>query len=302
MILVTIVKVLVSIVLGIISGCIISDFIIVRRIIWPLTEEIITLGYENYLNGFSIWEYERSKTFCRLGYYIGHGLCYEASAVLMLMLKGRRKTRFVYGEAIHNPKDKFTDHCWVEVKVCGVWWAIDSVWLFPVPPIPIIFHRFLTRTYAVRKISDKEFFSHKIAVEMAERIKDPKTSYIFHDLVCFRRAYWENEAKNAKTMVIENNKGWHLATEEKNGICWNILLIDVFKVGRPVTQKIIREFVANDRRTLPKRRTFRRALILEDTIRRSREEARCLHEKTGNEIGINLLSFKTFKLTEIAPS
>ena len=197
-VIVTVIKVLVVATLGALTGILTNRFI-ERYILLPLFGEFIELGEESYLNGFPIWEYLRNQTFGRLGRYIWHGLCYEASAIMMLMLKGHRKTRFVYGEALSRTKFELVEHCWLEVKACGIWWAVDPTWIFPVRPMSILFHRLLVRSYAIRKIPDTEFFSHDIASEMAEVIRGPETSYIFHDLACFRRAYWNNKANNSKS-------------------------------------------------------------------------------------------------------
>ena len=261
-------------------------------------KKIIHLQKQSFLNGFKLWDWETHYAFLRLGSYIGHGLCYEASAALMLALKDHFKVRYVYGKTCG---EQGVRHCWVEAKAYGIWWALDSTWSIPTCfPAPTLVYRIITMTRVVRIVSEDDFFSHEIAAKMAEMVKNPRSSYIFHDLACFRQAYWRNDAEDCDEMVIENHEWWELFCEKKSG--WNLLLIDVFNSnGRPVTPRIIREFLTHENRLDPKRRSFRKALAIEKMVKRCRNEAAALHEKTGSPIEIEFTTKSTYKLTELAP-
>lgn len=282
------------------SAALISELYLVRSSIC-FCKKVINLQRSSYLNGFRVWDWEKNSTFYRIGEYVGHGLCYEASALLVLILRGHNKTRYAYGDSYKNPG---VLHCWVEAKAYGIWWVLDSTWLDPVcyPLLPPL-HRILTKTRAIRKIPEEDFFSHEIAVQMAEMIKNPRSSYIFHDLACFRRAYWRNVTNDCDQMVIETTD-WYGLSYAKEASGWNPFLIDVFKPsgGKPVTQRILREFVTHDNRFSPKRRSFRKAIVMGKTVNRCMDEASALHKKTGNTIEIEFSGITTYNLSEIVPS
>lgn len=264
-----------------------------------LEKEIIRLSNNAYLNGFKVWDFERNQTFKRLARYLGCGVCYEASVILMFLLKEHRKTRYVFGYAYSHSEKKVFCHAWIEIKAYGLWWVIDSTWWHPIRPMPRAAHYAKRRVRVVRKITDQELFSNENASKMAEMIKEPKTSYIFHDLCYFRWACWESDTDECKEMVFERLKEFELPTD---GEWQNLFHVDIFKKGRPITQEILAEFVAHDRRLLPKRRAFRRARTLAKTVSCCKEEMTKLREKTDAPMSVKFTSIKSFEILENAPS
>lgn len=293
----TILRCLIAALAGAATGVLIVQTL--TKIQSSLEKEIIGLSNNVYLNGFKVWDFEKNLTFKRLARYLGCGLCYEASIILVLLLKGHFKTCYVFGQAYSHSEKEVVHHAWVEIKAYGLWWVIDSTWGPPVCPILKPFHYLERKARVVRKITDQELFSTEVASKMAEMIKEPKTSYVFHDLCIFRWAYWRDSAGECKEIVFEGFEEIKLPT---NGQWQNLFYIDAFK--QPITQKILKEFVTHDRRLLPKRRTFRKARIIAKTVERSKREVKTWRKEhdSDNHLSIEFTSIKTFKLTECASS
>jgi len=76
-------------------------------------------------------------------------------------------------------------------------------------------------------------------------------------------------------------------------------LVGIFKKGRPITQRIIREFITREERKTPKKHTFRKAIALEHTMDRYYEEAQAWHEETGDQPVLRLTSLKTFEILSV---
>ena len=58
-----------------------------KPLIIKIMLKMLGAGEKVYLNGIPVWSYYDNDTFYRLGKYLGYGVCYESSALLMLMLK-----------------------------------------------------------------------------------------------------------------------------------------------------------------------------------------------------------------------
>ena len=232
--------------------------------LWMFTKRLgvknVNRSFETFLNGFPVWAYESNAVFFRLGKFLGHGLCYPASALLMLIWQDYPKTRYVFGESYNPTTREWGDHCWMELKAYGIWWAIDSTWRYPVCPVPRWWHKLEFLAKDVRKISHDEFFSHQIANQIAEGIKNPKTSYFFHELALFSKSTGSRDR-----MVLEV---YDIEKIDNTGSRVNPLIIGIYDTEKPITQKIIRQFILKDTRLLPKRRSFRRARAIDKLIRK----------------------------------
>lgn len=146
----------------------------------------VNRGLNTYLNGEKFWHYENGG-FTELGYYLGHGLCYEAAAMLMLVWQDWKQTRFVCGEAYSDTLQDMVPHAWMEVKAYGVWWVIDAGWFSPSHPVPRIWYILTEQAKVTQIIEHSEFFSHKTARDLANAIRNPDTSMCLHKLSNFSR-------------------------------------------------------------------------------------------------------------------
>lgn len=236
------------------------NYIYIYKLTIKLAHENIDRGCNTYLNGFQVWLYEGNGAFSRLGYYIGHGICYSISALLMLVWEDYKKTRYVFCKSYDLGRKKWIRHAWIEVKAYGIWWVIDPTWRYPVFPSPRWLYKINFLVKYERIISHDEFFSHPVAREIATGIKDPKTSYYFHDLSLFS-SY--TDCPNKMLLEICDIK----ETMTK-GLRVNPLLLSIYAKGRPVTQKILQQYVLKENRLMPKMRSFRRAQAIEKLIER----------------------------------
>jgi hypothetical protein len=289
---ITLFRFLVSSAVAIVAGLLLGK--IQWHVFMPrLAVKNVELGCATFLNGFQVWKFEAEGAFTRIGYYIGHGLCYEASALLMLVWKDWKKTRYVFGRAYSAEEHGWVEHSWMEVKAYGIWWVFDCTWLYPVHPVPRLIQRLENKAFAVRKIPHDEFFSYKTATSMADMIQKPETSYLFHDLCCFRRS---KELEGTKMMLMEYFDSTDFVPQ---GGRPNPLLIGIFKKGRPISQRIICEFLTRDSRKAPKKKSFRRARALEETMERYCDEAIRWQDTFGERPVLKLTSLKTFEILSV---
>lgn len=232
---------------------------------------------EFYLNGYQVWDYYDTQFFSRLGHYIGHGLCYESSALLMMLFRDKFNIRIIFGSCFSDQSYEMVDHCWVEVKHLGIWWAIDPIWYSKPLPIPRALFCFSNAPVYERIIEDKEFFSPEITRIMYQFLKKPETSYLLHNLVFFRRAIWKNDRD--KYMVHELFGEDYLDDLDGFGERDNIVVPDAFSSKKLVTQRIINEFLTNEHRKQPKAHTFRKANFIMKKVKQAREEYDRTHPK-----------------------
>lgn len=227
-------------------------FVYMHPLSFKLGVKNIRLGQETYLNGYPIWWYESYGTFSRIGHYIGRGLCYEMGALLMMVWKDHKKTRLLFCEIYDPGSGEWMDHCLMEIFAFGIWWVMDATWRYPVIPMPSICYFTLNKVETTRIISHEEFFSHDIVNQMARMIQCPVTSYLFNDLAIFAKCYNSSE----DLMIFEKYQIDKLVHRGNEAV---IALSGIFNRNRPVTQRIILEFLTHNERKSPKRRTFRRA-------------------------------------------
>ena len=151
-----------------------------------LSAENIRRCFNFFLNGFSVWELLATDFFYRIGKYLGHGLCYEVAALLMLVYRDYpEETRLVFADCMMDDGER-TDHAWFEFKAHHLWWAIDPAWYAPTPRLRIM-HKLMARARYERVIGNDEFWGNKLAQQFYQALKKPETSYLFYELSLFRR-------------------------------------------------------------------------------------------------------------------
>lgn len=272
-----------------------------KPLIFKIMSMVILASEKVYLNGIPVWTYYSNETFYRLGKYLEHGVCYEASALLMLTLKDYRKTRYVLGVA--KPKKQAIKHAWIEMKAYGIWWVLDSTWITSAVPIPKIVYRYHIKTRATRILSHKEFFSLELTQELAELIKEPETSFVFNNLAAFRR----NTNATNDCMLFEVYGSDFFKADESG---WSYWLINIFGPKKPMTPRILRDLVMKDTRKSPKMRTIRKAFAFSKTISQAIEDAKAYKETRGKKAVIlitspwaySLLSLEEAEEMGLAPS
>ncbi|MBR0424243.1 transglutaminase domain-containing protein [Candidatus Saccharibacteria bacterium] len=243
--------------------------ILTRYLYYPLTsrvgKRVIEKTLRVYLHGIPLWTYYENDTFPRLGSYLGHGVCYEASALLMLALRDYNNTRYVFADA-PTEKYKRADHAWVELKAYGIWWVLDPTWITSAIPMPNLIYKLLIRGKVTRRVSHQEFFNAKLSQDFAKLIENPSTSYIFNNLTAFRKV-----AKDRDRRMLWEAYGINCFESQKGK--WNPGLVGIFSDKKPITPEVIRDFVVRKKREMPKKRTIRKARTINTKVNRLFQEA-----------------------------
>lgn len=242
------------------------------------------LGIENirrssnlFLNGYPVWLYfdgeEGLGIYHRLLNYLGHGFCYEFSAIEMMIWKDAGyPQRFVYADCGRNNSEK-VGHCWFEIKRFGVWWAFDPAW-FRVPVAPMLAgrHARLVEATNARALSAESFWSRKTFRYLYSQMQSPETSYMFYYLATARTCK-SPEGGLVIDFLVKKDE-----LVDLDSPLWPLIYslhsLRGSRPGTPVTQRIINEFAVNPRRINPKAKTYRRALAETREIRRKYEEYR----------------------------
>ena len=236
-----------------------------------------------FLNSFNLSDLQFNGFFTRIGHYIGHGLCYEASAVEMMAWKGEKNSVMVYGMAYSDTVGEYVNHCWVEVKQYGLWWVIDSAWEYPVHPV---LKSEYARKYKVKDmhyLSYDEFWSCKAINDIYECMKKAEESYVFGLLATFRC----NEDNEVYILILDydpnkiNNRGIYLM---------------YLSYDKPISQRIFRQFAMNPKVETPKRKNYRRAITMKKTLIKSHEEAKNFCSKTGKKCIVEITGLNTFEI------
>ena len=224
-----------------------------QRQILKLSGKNIKLACSKFLNGYQAWCYFMNGAVKRLGQYIGHGLCYEAAALMMLIWRDEPTARYCF-VSCRDDHGKWVDHCWMELKAYGIWWVIDPAWWLPCP-WPRFWYRLTVRSRYHRVVEHDEFWRIPFVEEFYRQMAEPRGSYPFHELTLFRRA------RTAETAMIWEYCGIKsLAQVGRVGKKAATPLFAVFGWKRPVTPRILGHFIANPRAKWPRRHDYRRAL------------------------------------------
>lgn len=219
------------------------------QVVYKLAVKNIELANRYYLNGFRVWDYYASDIFSRLDHYLGHGLCYEASALEMLIWHGQRNTRLVFAECRGDDKTRL-DHAWIEIKAYGIWWVLDTTWYHPMPcPRPRLLYRLEGRVKYERIISYDEFWSNPVMNKFYDCLQTPERSYLFHELAFFRRSLNFSPKMFCEICGIEPSPEFGKRPE--------ITLYNIHNREKPISQRTLRRFILHGKTKQPKKRDIR---------------------------------------------
>ena len=243
----------------------------------PLVERILIKSNGLLLNGFEAWWYLLNSFFGRLGKYVGHGLCYEAAALLMFVFHDNRSARFVYGDCTGEQSGSRIKHSWIEFRAYGIWWVLDITWHFIFLPEPRLIYRLRNRVKYDRIVKYQEFWSW----ECTRRLFDCMTgagagSYVFYELTLFRRSSEDT------TETINEHIG-NPKPRANLGRRPDYRLIALHSHDNPVSQKVLRHFLLHKKSMQPKARDFRIASAFTEICSRAEAELSRLSEKGDND-------------------
>ena len=208
-----------------------------------------------YFHGFKFRRYLDTDAILRLEDWLGSGMCYELSALAMILMKDYNSAKLCHGDYYDKNGIFKTKHAWVEVKIpLNGWYVIDFAWIFPG------FCRksdYFYRNNDGGKLICKwtctydEFWSIHFSNVVRKAMQNRKTSCVLLELSGFggpENGYgfrdWVYEIENLKfsdgSIMLPHCRG---------------------DSDRPISGRIIRDFVKSPKRKNPKAKSIRLAKI-----------------------------------------
>lgn len=148
---------------------------------------VATAADELYLDNVKIFDVISHQFLVEMYDILGYGLCYEAAALAMMLLKDNPTARLVLGTAEnrHETHER-CDHAWVEFEENRVPFAVDFAWFENEFCIPRIVHVDICRSIIYHTYSYKEFWQMSLSKKLYALIHERKTSYILPWLYLYR--------------------------------------------------------------------------------------------------------------------
>ncbi|MBR3220571.1 hypothetical protein IKF76_01765 [Candidatus Saccharibacteria bacterium] len=193
---------------------------------------IVLKNYDFYLCGYNVKDERLFPAIFRMSKWAGHGLCYEISALMMLILLnlGYNHAKLVHG------RHRYGTHSWVEFPNFVVSYALDPICIEKIPYAikRYQYHKAIGKPRITFSCGMRRFRSYPTARILAECIKNPETSYILKELRFFRPDF------NIEGMTIEEGfKEYEPELDSDTG--------KVFKPFRHahevISQEILAEFI-----------------------------------------------------------
>lgn len=139
-----------------------------------------------YLDGIKISDVIQQKFLVQLGKEAGHGLCYEAAALAMLLLKDNPTARFLQGTAKRSESGERTDHAWVEFEENGVPFAVDLTWFDKEFCLPRIVHVDICESLVYFTCDYQRFWQMSMSQKLYSLCHNKKTSFVAPWLFSYR--------------------------------------------------------------------------------------------------------------------
>lgn len=208
-----------------------------------------------YFCGHNLCDILERRFFYRYGQFIGHGFCYETSALMMLALRNNPTARIVKGTFLH--RDRPCAHLWVEFWAYRHWWVLD-----PCEPESFIFLRSsyyeAKRMKIISRCRYLKFWSYSSVRKLYRKLRQPQTSFLFCELSsCFRTDY-----EDAAELALERIGDPHFLSKcafLDDPRCGTILIPDLCHPRIVYSRRLINEFMARPQRLRPKNHTLRQA-------------------------------------------
>lgn len=204
-----------------------------------------------YFHGFKIHRYLDSKAFSRLQSWLGCGMCYELSALAMLVLKCNKTAKLYRGDYYDQSGKLQTRHGWVEFRIpfCG-WCVADFSWIHEGFARKKNYFRNLDggRLKARWSCGYKDFWDLPFPNVLHKSMQNKKTSYVLGELTRFSGPYKEEDGFTE----------WCYSGQDLK-YTDGTFMIPFYLEGKPVNSRIMRDFVKNPRRRHPRAKSIRLA-------------------------------------------
>lgn len=220
---------------------------IIKKYLIKIWQELDVL----YFHGFKIHRYLDSEAFPRLQAWLGCGMCYELSVLAMLALKRNKTARLYRGDYYDQDGKMQTRYGWVEFKIplCG-WYVADFSWIHEGFARKKNYFRDLDggRLKARWSCNYKDFWGLPFPNVLHESMQNRKTSYVLGELTRF-----SGPSKEEDGFTEWCYSGQDLKYTD------GTFMIPFYLEGKPVSSRIIRDFVKNPKRRQPRARSIRLA-------------------------------------------
>lgn len=214
-----------------------------RRIFFT---ELISESKTTYFCGFPLSSFLASNAFIRIEDWARTGLCYELSAIAMLLLKFNPTTRMCRGFFERN--GHLSRHSWVEFKIpFNGWFVMDLAWLHPSIVRKKLYQEITKISLTKRWTCDyAEFWSLDLANILYDYLRDPKTSNVLMDLWCFGNP---DQSFEFYQVCFQKN-----LTFSDGGKGMSLYYV---KESKPLSTQIVQDFVRRPSRRQPRSKTVR---------------------------------------------
>lgn len=208
-----------------------------------------------YFHGFKLHRYIDTFAFWRLKNWLGISWCYELSILAMVMLRHNKTAILRRGNRYDKDGNFRTRHSWVEFKIpLNGWWVADFAWMntgfCPKKDFLKAVHADGSKLEVKWSYTYSEFWSTPFVGAIREAMQNQKTSYILRKLPVFGSAaakeYGFTEYCYSEEMLQHATGEWMIPYYDSH-------------TKKPVSSRIIRDFVKNPKRQQPKTRSIRLA-------------------------------------------
>lgn len=148
---------------------------------------VATAADNLYLDNVKVFDVIKHCFLVEMSKFAGHGLCYEAAVIAMMLLKNNSTAKLVLGTAENCYKNHGRcKHAWVEFEENGVPFAIDFAWFSEELCIPRIVHVNVCKSIIYHMYSYTEFWQMDLSKKLYALCHDRKTSYVLPWLFMYR--------------------------------------------------------------------------------------------------------------------
>lgn len=219
-----------------------------------------------YFHGFKVRRYLGDETISRLQKWLGCGICHELSVLAMLVLKNNKTAVLCHGDYYDADGNFKTHHSWVEFKIpLNGWWVADFSWI----DIGFVSKKKYSKSddgelKLIWGCGYDDFWDLPFSNALYEAIKSPKTSKVLLELTAFY----------GPTIEDGGFKEWCYSGQELRYTDGTFMIPFYNSEGKPISSRILRDFVKNPKRKQPKAKSVRltRRVIRDYSIWRSQQK------------------------------
>lgn len=209
-----------------------------------------------YFHDYTLDQYLETDAIIRLEHWLNCGMCYQLSALAMILAKDFKTAKICRGDCYRKDGTWYTKHSWVEIKIpLNGWCVIDLAWLYYSNQLITRETYFSANHLDGKRLTSRwecgyeEFWGIKFSQLLEQAMRNQKTSRILFELQAYGNP--------------SDGYGFHKKLSK-----WNVIKTDIMPPmqlskakNKPITNAIIKDFVQNPKRKIPKSEHVRRAQV-----------------------------------------